>query len=261
LQSDPEQNGAPCNHGEGETPSESEVQHNDSADSAVSVNQSSHSSNTGTSPLVGAELPTIDRICEGIHVGAGGTLVVPREDLGAEIDDASELDLASMIAQKIRKPWRREWIALNPASELTTRLLLHKPTANAFEDEYYYVLPTLRTKIRQELKDVRVFLYYSFWTRSFALWIVKVTLGNSWYENLASLFRHPTEFFASKAIRVSSDQEISRHRVWEMPMPYPVNWPAETTDQSLGEALGQKRFITTPDHPLYRDLIEGVELS
>jgi hypothetical protein len=209
-----------------------------------------------------AQLLTIDRIPGGeIHVGAGGTLVVPREDLGDEIDDDSELDLASMVAQKIRKPERREWIALNLASELTTRLLPHKPTANSIEVEYYYVARSLRAAIREELKDVRVFLYYSFITRACALWIVKMTIGNSWYESVAPLFGYPAEFFASNAIKVMSDKANSRYRVKGKPIPGPVNWPVKTTEELLGEALGPERFITTPDHPLYRDLIEGVELS
>jgi hypothetical protein len=28
----------------------------------------------------------------------------------------------------------------------------------------------------------------------------------------------------------------------------------------LAEALGGDRFITSPDHPIYRDLVEGTEL-
>jgi hypothetical protein len=206
-------------------------------------------------------LPVIDRIqVEEICVGAGGPLVVPREDLGADIDGASELDLAGMLAQKIRKPDRREWIALNPASELPTRLLLYKPKPDSIEVEYYYVDPKLRDPIRDELKDVRVFVYYSFATKVHSLWIVTVTPGNSWYESQALLFQQSADFFAQNAIRVVSDKGNSRYRVRVKPTQSCVAWPTKTTEVLLAKAIGPSHFITTPDHPLYRDLVDGTEL-
>ena len=198
---------------------------------------------------------------EPIRVGAGGTLIVPREDIGADIDEGSELDLAGMLAQKPRKPGRREWIALNPASELPTRLLLHKPKADGMEVEHYYVDPRLRGPIRDELKEVRVFGYYSFAMKAHALWIVNVTIDNSWYESLQSLFQQPGDFLAANAIRVISDKDGARYRVKHKPIPAPVSWPSKPTTELLGKALGPDRFITSADHPIYRDLIEGVELA
>jgi hypothetical protein len=210
----------------------------------------------------GESLPTIDRVpIDEIRVGAGGTLVVPREDIGADLDAGDELDLVGMMTKKIRKPGRREWIALNPASELPTRMLLHKPNADGIEVEHYYVRRNLRGPIREELKDVRVFVYYSFTTRTHALWIVNVTLENSWYETLVPLFQKPAGFFAENAIRVISDKGNSRYRIRFKPMPAPVTWPAKTTEQLLGEAIGASRFIMSPDHPLYLDLIEGEDLD
>ncbi len=212
-----------------------------------------------TEPIV----PMIKRVPleEPIRVGAGGTLVVPREDFDADIDEGSELDLAGMLAQKIRKPGRREWFALNPASELPTRMLLHKPKADGIEVEYYYVAQELRGPIREELQDVRVFVYYSLTTRAHALWIVNVTLENSWYESLVPLFQQPAEFFDGREIRVLSDKPNSKYRVRHRPRTTPVAWPSKSTSHLLGEALGPSRFITSPDHPLYVDLTEGSELS
>jgi hypothetical protein len=209
-----------------------------------------------------AGLPTIDRLPLGeIRVGAGGPLVVPREDLGADIDGAGELELAGMMALKVRKPDRREWIALNPASELPTRLLLHKPKADGFEVEYYFVAPKLRGPIRDELKDVRVFVYYSLTTKAHALWIVPVTPGNGWYESLTPLFQQPADFSAQHVIRVVADKGSSRNRVKYKQEPVCVAWPTKTTSELLGDAIGASHFITTPEHPLYRDLIEGTELG
>ncbi len=222
----------------------------------------------GSAPPTNNVVPRIEpdallkgRDPEVIRVAAGGKLIVPREDIGADIVDESELDLAGMLAQKVRKPGRREWIALNPASELTTRLLLHKPKADGIEVEHYYVAKGLRAPIHDELKDVRVFGFYSFTTRSHALWIVNVTIDNSWYESLQTLFQQPAGFFEVNAVRVLSDKDNSRYRVKHKPLPGPVTWPTRSTEELLGEALGHERFITTADHPIYRDLVEGVELA
>jgi hypothetical protein len=207
-------------------------------------------------------LPAIDRVpIDGLRVGAGGTLVVPREDIGDEIDDSTELDLAEMMPQKVRKPGRREWIALNPASKMTTHLLLHKPKADGFDVEHHFIDKRLRPAIREELKGVEIFVYYSFTMRAHALWIINVTPENSWYESIASLLKQPSEFFDKFAIRVISDKPNSRYRVKYKPLPGPVAWPNKSTGQLLGEAFGPSRFITRPDHPIYVDLVEGLELG
>jgi hypothetical protein len=62
---------------------------------------------------------------------------------------------------------------------LSTRLLLHKPTADGIEVEHYFVDKPLRGPIRDELKDVRVFVYHSLRSKTFGLWVVNVTLDNS----------------------------------------------------------------------------------
>jgi hypothetical protein len=207
-------------------------------------------------------LPEIEREAEDrIHVGTGGQLVVPREDIGVDIDVGDDLDLAAMQTKKHRKPNRREWIALRPSSELTTRLLLHKPKADGMDTEYYYVASHLRGPILDELKPCRVFLYYSYSTKTHALWIVHVTIDNSWYESLQTLLRQPAEFFAEKAIRVLSDKPNSRYRVKHKPLPTPVTWPTATTESLLAEAIGADKFILDAHHPLYRDLIDGNELT
>jgi hypothetical protein len=207
-------------------------------------------------------LPKIEpETSETIHVGAGGKLVVPREDFLADLDDGTEIDLVDAQTKKIRKPDRREWIALHRASELTTRLLLHKPKADGIEVEHYYVHPALRSLIRDELKDVRVFVYYSLKRKTYGLWVVNVTLDNSWYESLNVLFKQPPEFFASNAVRILSDKLNARYRVKFKPLPTEVVWPDKDTGSLLADALGAEHFVTSDDHPVYRDLIDGIELS
>jgi hypothetical protein len=224
------------------------------------VNNENLTNNDGLSSA-GATPATTDRVePDAIRVGAGGKLVVPREDFDADLDDGDEIDLTSGLPKKVRKPHRREWIALSPASELPALLLFHKPTAEAIEEEHYFVDKALRGPIRDELKQVRVFVYFSFKARTHGLWVVKVTPDNSWYESLHELFKLPAEFFDQYAIRVFSDKAAARYRIMRKPMPHPVTWPSAGTDVLLGEALGQSRFINTPDHSLYRELVEGEEL-
>ena len=196
-----------------------------------------------------------------IIAGNGGKLVVPREEIFADVDVGSDMDLAAMQAKKIRRPDRREWIALNVDAELQTRLLRHKAKPDSIETEYYYVVPELRAPILSELKECRIFTYYSFSTKTHSLWIVHVTPDNSWYESVNALFKHSDSFFRENAIRVMSDKDNNTNRVRYKAMPSPVTWPSTTTEELLGEALGPERFITTADHPLYRDLIDGVELT
>lgn len=207
-------------------------------------------------------LPPIEPVADDqIHVGAGGPLIVPREDIGDDLDVGEDLDLAAMQAKKIRKPQRHERFFLNPASELPTRLLLHKPNPDGIEVEHYYVSPELRSSIADELKMCRVFVYFSLVTKTHALWIVNVTVDNSWYESLAPLFRKPADFFSTNWIRVSADKKNSKYRVKHKLMVDTAIWPAKTTSELLGEALGPDKFITSADHPLYRDLIDGIDLT
>ncbi len=118
-----------------------------------------------------------------IHVASGGPLVVPREEI-SDLDDGEEFDLMAAQPMKIRKPHRREFIALKRDSEWTTTLLINKPMGQAMDPEYYYVDQRLRGPILDELKGVRVFLCFSFTAGTFFLWVVNVTPGNSWYESV-----------------------------------------------------------------------------
>jgi hypothetical protein len=197
----------------------------------------------------------IDRIV----VGAGGKLVVPRENILAGFDPDEELDLVELEKRKTRKPGRREWIAIQHDAELPTRLLINEPKPGSIDPEYFFVASQLRAPIYDELKSVRVFPYYSFWTGSHAIWIVKVTPDNPWYESLQSLLSLSHEFFDQHAVRVFSAK--NKYRVKYKALPTPVTWPSQSTSELLGEALGNDHFITSATHPVYRDLVDGEELE
>jgi hypothetical protein len=196
---------------------------------------------------------------QAILVGSGGALVVPHEDIDTGQDD-DELDLASGLPPAIRKPGRREWIKLARRPELRTTLLVRKRDDDDFDEEYYHVARHLRGPVEGDLRQMRVFVFRPAGGGAFALWPVKATPGSSWYESLQALFSRPDEFFDGHAVRVAADKGLKRYRVWCKPCPAPVPWPGRRTEELLGEALGEARFIRTPGHPAYRELTEGEEI-
>lgn len=198
---------------------------------------------------------------DAISLGAICPLVVPREELDKDFDDGQELDLASGQALKIRKPNRREWIRLFPEMELPTKLLLHKPSPDSIEVEHFFVDRSLRAPILEELRHVRVLPYFSLNQRLYALLIVNVTPENSWYESMQRMLKQPPEFFRANQIRIYSDKPQSRYRVKHRPLSADVPQPGQSTSDLLGKALGSEHFITTADHPLYRELVDGKELD
>jgi len=197
---------------------------------------------------------------DAIYVGAGGKLVVPNESLNADIDDGEEIDSIEILA-KIRKPYRLEWIALKRDSELITQMLLHKPHPAAIETDYYFIDEPLRGPIKDELKKLRVFLFYSLPARTFGFWAINIALSNSWYESVATLLKRSPEFFAQNAVRVYSDRANQVYRAKSKTLSIDVAWPAKTTGELLGEALGPDRFIRSAEHPIYRQLVEGADLT
>src|SRR5262249_1178855 len=116
---------------------------------------------------------------------------------------------------KIRRPGRREFVVLDPQRVLPTKLLLHKPKGpDSLDTDYYFVAKPLRARIGDELKPVRVSLFWSVQTRTHALWIVNVTPDNKWYDSLQDkLFRQPAEFFRQYEVRVFSDRDRGCYRV------------------------------------------------
>lgn len=237
------------------------VKRNSSAQIGKTGDQGPRSGEGLTAEEVVAQ-PTIEsEPKDAINVGAGGKLEVPREDLDVDLDDGAEIDLINLQSKKIRKPGRREWIILNRASEWVTRMLLHKERPDAIETEYYYVDKSLRDRIHDELKEVRFFPYYSLNAKTFALLPVHVTADNSWYECIAQLFKQPVEFFSQNAIRIMSDKANSRYRVKYKSADNKIVWPTKTTGELLGEAIGADKFIRSADHPIYRDLVDGLELD
>lgn len=203
----------------------------------------------------------IPREDDRITPGAGGRLIVPREKMEDDYSAGEELDLASGISEKPRKPDRHEWIRLFPDRGLPTRLLILRQPPKSMVEEYFYVVPELRGEIADELRRVRVIPYYSLSARCYCLWVMKLTDGNSWYESLQALIEQGEEFFGSRQIRVKSDKDKSRYHVKHKPLDRPVDAPPHPTEEMLGAAIGEDHFIRDRSHPVYQSLIEGEELT
>jgi hypothetical protein len=185
-------------------------------------------------------------------------LIVPREDINAEITPSEEL--VSRDSVKIRKITKVRWFGLNRASELTTRLLVHKANPDSFDEDNYFVNPSLRHNVQDAMHDVRVFVIYSLAAKAYGLWIVKVIPGLSWYESLEPILSLPVSYFKEHEIRIKADRSNSRYRVFHRPAKAAIEWLPQTTEELLGAALGEDHFIRSESHPVYSDLTGGQEL-
>ena len=186
-------------------------------------------------------------------------LVIPRASIADNADVGSDMDqeLNDLREKKLRKPHRRDWIVLNVESEYPVRVLIHKPQNDSLDTHYYYVAPELQGAIRDEMKLVRLFLYWSTMVKQFALWPINVTEGNSWYESIAPLFKkYDQTFFDGHEIKIIPSKEISRYKVKKCPIKEAVEWPSRSMEEIVSEAFGNM-LITQPSHEVYADLVAG----
>jgi hypothetical protein len=196
-----------------------------------------------------------------IRVGAGGPLIVPRENLG--LDDSSDLDFGEFQPAPIRKPGRLEWFALKPDRCLETRLLPVASGPNGMDREWFYVAPEIRGPIREEIRDCLVYPYFSELHHGLYLWIIVVTEGNPWYESLRPVIEQAAGFYGSHLIRIISNRIAGKYRRKQKPADVAAlyQWPDRPTAEFLGEALGEDHFISSVNHPTYRALVEGTDLD
>jgi hypothetical protein len=140
-------------------------------------------------------------------------------------------------------------------------MLLYKENPKEFDYRYFYVDRSLWHRLEGEIRSVRVFVYYSPKARSHAIWIIKVTPGNLWYESLAALFREPGAFFEENEIRIYPNTERTAYGASHRPLESSVRWPAEATGELLARTIGEAGFIGSADHPIYQSLFGGKELD
>ena len=149
----------------------------------------------------------------------------------------------------MRRPGRREWFALDPARALPTRLLIRNAGPNGLELEHYYVSPEIRGPIREELRDVQVYPFWSYAAQSLAVSGLspspRTTPGTNRSSRCSSGRCRST---TSAQFRVISDRANGRYRVKHKDAPATALWPSQSTDVLLGEASarpGSSRRWTT----------------
>ena len=182
------------------------------------------------------------------------------EDLG--LDGSRDLDFSAIQVAPIRRPARHEWFAIRPSLGLETRLLPRVTGPGGIDKEWYYVDYSIRGPIREEIREVIVYPYWSVLYRGLGLLVIGVNEGNSWYESLVPLFRQEAQFYDQHLFRLLSDRTSGKYKVKfkAAPVPSLYRWPDRPTEEFLGEALGEDHFITDASHPVFKELIEGQDL-
>ena len=199
-----------------------------------------------------------------IKVGLGELLDdIPEErDCWEEANPGDPVEEMAESVIKLRKPGRREWVRLNRPSEFVVRLYVHQKKEEDIEKEHYYISSQLRIpSIRKELKGHRVLQYYSVKSGKFRLWPIGISEGNSWYETMDLFLQLDPEWFDRYDFKVIPDKDESCYTYKKRPSTTSVTWPEESTSQLLTQALGAHRVITSAEHPIYKELIEGEQVS
>lgn len=185
--------------------------------------------------------------------------VIPAED-DDDLLTENEFDIDAEMDLRIRKAGRNEFFKMNPASMFSAFMLPYKPDPAAMDEATYWVILKLRRKIAPELRKFSYLTCYSCASKRLFIMPVK-TSDTDWYRSLEVLFRQPHEFFETHAIRIKAEKEIGRYRIMFREDTAPVSWPTKSTAELVTDALGAANIISSPDHPVYQDLISGQELK
>jgi hypothetical protein len=193
---------------------------------------------------------------------AGGPLIIPKADL--ELDDEEEIEAA---AEKlvIANPSRNMWILLLSAIWCKVKLWKYqpesgdKPNQKSQKPKWFYVDKPLQARVKSELCYAHVLPYLSTETGICRLWLIRVTVGNSWFESLHSkILCQSPEFFENYEICVQSRD--SDYRVMRRPRTHNHPWPDKPANELLTEALTPDYIITSETHPFYANLVAGEEV-
>lgn len=191
--------------------------------------------------------------------GSPAKFVIPDEG-EEDLLNENELDVEGDMSTRIRKAGKNEFLKIYLASLFTTSILYYKTDPESMDESAYWVVKKLRSKIAQDLRQVRFYLCYSYASRRFFIMPVK-TSDTDWYRSLEVLFGKPAEFFLNNAIRIKADKDLGRYRILFRPEPEAVEWPTRPTAELVTEAIGYNNIISSPDHPVYVQLTSGEELK
>lgn len=177
-----------------------------------------------------------------------------------ELLGGEELGIGDDMNIKLRKPGVHEKFKLSPASLFVAYMLYYKPNPEGMGESIFYVVSGLRERLVQYMRKVEFYLCYSFATKQFFLWPVKVSNTN-WYHWLKTQLQKPPEIFQNNAIRVEANQMLGRYQVKAYPNDADVVWPTKPMNELVTEAIGMENIISSSDHLIYKELTSGTELT
>jgi hypothetical protein len=197
-------------------------------------------------------------------VGGLAALAIPNEDVGGGYDDGGmDIDTGAEMAPVIKRPERDEWISLLVSAMLTVRLLVVRQQGQDYRVSYFYVHPSIRPDVAEDLKPCRVVPYFSWLYKRHFLYVSSVAEpGKSgWGDSLGVIWAKSPEWHAERALRIRSNREAGRYDIRQKPIPGTAVWPVGETGELLATALGTAGIITDPTHPVYQRLLEGEEIA
>jgi hypothetical protein len=238
-------------------------------DKATRSTRSGKPSNNGRHTPKQPVRPAVEAVPElirPIHPGTGGNVGVTAEEVN-DFDNEGYGDEHEPPGKiKLQKPAPREFNVIDPARVIPVRFLIHKPGGkDSVKEEYFFVTQDIRKDILDELKAVRVYLYYSVDAREFRIWPVKVTPGNSYYDSLqAKLFNQKPEAILGFEWLIRANTAQSTYHVRRrQPVAdrKSIVWPETPLTDLVTEAIGHDHIISSKEHPLYLALLQGEEVK
>lgn len=194
----------------------------------------------------------------GIDLKAFHQLIVPQEDLGLDAG-GDDLDFSQQMLAVVRRPDPQRWFALVKDYWMSTRLLAVASKTSEFATDWYCLTdPVAKAAVRQYLKDVLIVPCFLVHAKVWTIWIIPVS-ATKWYGSVEPLFRQPTEFYTENVFRVLADRSHGCYHVKSeliSEMTPPIIMPTIQT-RTVGELLGDSRFIRSINHHVVHDLTMG----
>lgn len=152
----------------------------------------------------------------------------------------------------VRKPGRNEFFRARSGEEwrFPTAMLVHR---DELETEHYFVDPSLHEELVGNLRPVELVLAIS---KGGGIFLIPIGLPdengkwNLWHRSLAETMEVAETYW----VKLAADRSQNMYQAFKArgEIPDPI-WPDLTMDQILELAL-KDRFISTPDHPILRQI-------
>jgi hypothetical protein len=182
-------------------------------------------------------------------------LDVPEEEGGDDGGDGSgeDCNFAEQMVPEIRKPRPFEQFLphVGIAMKATLLALTQK---GSWDQDYFWVHPSLRREVRSGIKNFTVLPWWSFEDHVWCLWLIG-TGDNKATKSLRPLLEQPASFYEGRAFTVEWDAVEKQYHVFRQDADEPAPpAPSRSTSKMLGQAIGAKNFVKTVEHKVYAQL-------